>query len=191
MGSLSLLGSQPRKITNYTVVSERSQIGIDLVSVMVNDYRLSIIYNTSTMYSEDTVSSGYTVGIISIRDNTLVSVGDTCLNQGHCPICSLSQRSVFHFISLFTKCRVSTLIDLMLSLATFGLRVFIEITNKHLSSLNFVKIVGITNPFYVSRFSFSGYIIPAKGWCSLCRMFHLVGVRGSVHYIHFGVERGC
>jgi hypothetical protein len=62
----------------------------------------------------------------------------------------------------------------VLSLATFGLRISIEITNKRLYKLDFVKRVGITNPFYVARLFSSGYINPARCWCGLCRMFPIV-----------------
>jgi hypothetical protein len=48
------------------------------------------------------------------------------------------------------------------SLATFSMRMSIEI-NRRLSKLNFVKRVGITNPFSVAHLSSSGYISPARG----------------------------
>jgi hypothetical protein len=41
--------------------------------------------------------------------------------------------------------------------------------------------VGITNPFSVARLSSSGYIIPARCWCSICRTFSLVVRRGGAY----------
>jgi hypothetical protein len=105
---------------------------------------------------------------------------------------SLTSSMNFQCCLLTFYCRVSTtwcliprLVDLVLSLATSGLRVFIGITNKLLFNLNFIKIFGATHLFSLSLFSsFPGYLGPAHCWCSLSCMFSIPFRRRNVRPIH-------